>query len=172
MTALTIAAALAIASQCAPAVDPHMLVGIAQQESGLETMTLHDNVSGKVLHGTGVIDAARQLIATGHSVDLGAWQINGRNLSLLGLGIADAFDPCKSAAAAAHLIGLFSRYNTGSPTRGIANGYVPAVIASIHAVEAAGPTMFEMTQPPGAAPNPFTRPSRTARDVVFIAERK
>ena len=110
MTALTIAAALAIASQCAPAVDPHMLVGIAQQESGLETMTLHDNVSGKVLHGTGVIDAARQLIATGHSVDLGAWQINGRNLSLLGLGIADAFDPCKSAAAAAHLIGLFSRY--------------------------------------------------------------
>src|ERR1700733_386410 len=140
MTALTIAAALAIASQCAPAVDPQMLVGIAQQESGLETMTLHDNVSGQVLHGAGVIGAATQLIAAGHSVDLGAWQINSRNLSLLGLTVSDAFDPCKSAAAAARLIELFSRYNTGSPSRGIANGYAPAVMASIHAVEAAHPT--------------------------------
>ena len=172
MTALPIAAALAIASQCAPTVDPHMLVGIARQESGLETMTLHDNVSGKELHGAGVIGMATQLIAAGHSVDLGAWQINSRNLSLLGLGIADVFDPCKSAAAAAHLIELFSRYNTGSPSRGIANGYAPAVIASIHAVEAASPTMFATAQPPIAAPNPFTRPSRTARDVVFIAERR
>jgi type IV secretion system protein VirB1 len=112
VTALTVTVALAIASQCAPAVDPHMLVGIAQQESGLETMTLHDNASGKVLHGAGVIDAATRLIAAGHSVDLGAWQINSRNLSLLGLRIADAFDACKSAAAAARLIELFSRYNT------------------------------------------------------------
>jgi hypothetical protein len=89
MTALSIPIALAIGSQCALAVDPQMLVGIAQQESDLETMTLHDNVSGKVLHGTGVIDAATQLIAAGHAVDLGGWQINSRNLSLLGLRIAD-----------------------------------------------------------------------------------
>jgi type IV secretion system protein VirB1 len=170
MTALTIAAALAIASQCAPAVDPHMLVGIAQQESGLETTTLNDNTSGKVLHGTGVIDAATQLIAAGHSVDLGAWQINSRNLSLLGLSIADAFEPCKSAAAAARLIELFSRYNTGSPSLGIANGYAPAVIASIHAVKAVRPAMLGMAQRPGSAPNPFTQPSRTARDLVVITE--
>ena len=63
MTALSVTVALAIASQCAPTVDPHMLVGIAQQESGLETLTLHDNVSGRVFHGTGVIDAATRLIA-------------------------------------------------------------------------------------------------------------
>ena len=93
-----------------------MLVGIAQRESGLDPLTLHDNASGEVLRGAGVIEAARRLIAAGHSVDLGAWQINSRNLSLLGLGIADAFEPCKSAAAAARLIELFSRYNTGSPT--------------------------------------------------------
>src|ERR1700733_11456084 len=166
MTALTIAAALAIASQCAPAVDPQMLVGIAQQESGLETMTLHDNVSGKVLHGTGVIDAATQLIAAGHSVDLGAWQINSRNLSLLGLGIADAFEPCKSVAAAARLVELFSRYNTGSPSRGIANGYAPAVMASIRAVKAASPALPLRAGQPAFAPNPFSRPSRTGRDLV------
>jgi type IV secretion system protein VirB1 len=172
MTALTVTVALAIASQCAPAVDPHMLVGIAQQESGLETMTLHDNVSGKVLHGAGVIDAATQLIAAGHSVDLGAWQINSRNLSLLGLGIADAFDPCKSVAAAARLMELFSRYNTGSPSRGIANGYAPAVMASIDAARAASPAMPVMAEQPTSAPNPFSRPSRTGRDLVFTTERK
>jgi type IV secretion system protein VirB1 len=149
-----------------------MLVGIAQQESGLQTMTLHDNASGKVLHGAGVIDAATRLIAAGHSVDLGAWQINSGNLSLLGLRIVDAFDPCKSAAAAARLIELFSRYNTGSPSRGIANGYAPAVMASIHAVEAASPTRPVMVQQPISTPNPFNRPSRTGRDLVFTAEGK
>ena len=65
------------------------------------TMTLRDNTSGEVLHGAGVIDAARRLIVAGHSVDLGAWQINSRNLSLLGLGVADAFEPCKAVSAAA-----------------------------------------------------------------------
>jgi hypothetical protein len=119
MTALSIPAALAVALHCAPAEDPGMLVGIARQESGLETLTLHDDTSGEVLHGAGVIDAARRLILAGHSVDLGAWQINSRNLPLLGLAVADAFEPCKAVSAAARLIELFSRYNTGSPSRGI-----------------------------------------------------
>lgn len=172
MTALTITAALAIASQCAPAVDPHMLVGIAQQESGLETMTLHDDVSGKVLHGAGVIDAATRLIAAGHSVDLGAWQINSRNLSLLGLRVVDAFEPCNSAAAAARLIELFSRYNTGSPSRGIANGYAPAVMASIRAIKAASPALPLLAEQATSTPNPFSRPSPTGPDLVFTTERK
>jgi type IV secretion system protein VirB1 len=172
MTALSISVALAIALRCAPVVDPDLLVGIAQRESGLETMTLHDNDSGQVLHGPGVIDAATRLIAAGHSVDLGPWQISSRNLSLLGLGIVDAFEPCKSAAAAARLIELFSRYNTGSPSRGIANGYAPAVMASIQAIKAASPTLSAIATPPSPAPDPFTRPSRTGRDVVFINERK
>jgi type IV secretion system protein VirB1 len=171
MTALSIPVALATALHCAPAVDPGMLVGIARQESGLETMTLHDNTSGQVLRGAGVIESATRLIAAGHSVDLGAWQINSRNLSLLGLGIADAFEPCKSVAAAARLIELFSRYNTGSPSRGIANGYATAVIAAIHAVKTASPAMppptAVMAQLPSSAPDPFAKPSRTGRDLVF-----
>lgn len=101
MTALGIPAALAIALRCAPAEDPGMLVGIARQESGLEPLTLRDNTSGQVLRGAGVIEAARRLIAAGHSVDLGPWQINSRNLSLLGLGVADAFEPCKSGGSPA-----------------------------------------------------------------------
>jgi type IV secretion system protein VirB1 len=178
MTALSIPVALAIALRCAPAVDPDMLVGIAQRESGLETMTLRDDVSGQVLRGMGVVDAATRLIAAGHPVDLGPWQINSRNLSLLGLGIADAFEPCESAAAAARLIELFSRYNTGSPSRGIANGYAPAVMASIHAVKAATltvparPAMPALVEPPVPAADPFTRPSRTGRDLIFTTERR
>ena len=176
MTALSIPAALAIALRCAPAEDPAMLVAIARQESGLEAMILRDNTSGQVLRGAGVIEAARRLIATGHSVDLGAWQINSRNLSLLGLGIADAFEPCKAVAAAARLIELFSRYNTGSPSQGIANGYAAAVRATIRSVKTASPAvptpMTAMAQPPTSAPDPFARPSRTGRDLVFTTKGK
>jgi type IV secretion system protein VirB1 len=174
MTALSIPVALTIALHCAPAEDPRMLVGIARQESGLETMTLHDDTSGEVLRGAGVIDAARRLIVAGHSVDLGAWQINSRNLALLGLGVADVFEPCKAVAGAARLIELFSRYNTGSPSRGIANGYARAVLTAIRAVKAAGPAQqvradTAYSQPPAVA-NPFTKPSRTGRDLVFTTE--
>jgi hypothetical protein len=34
---------------------------------------------------------------------------------------------------------LFSRYNTSSPSRGIANGYAAAVMAAIRWVKAASP---------------------------------
>lgn len=149
-----------------------MLVGIAQRESGLDPLTLHDNASGQVLRVAGVIETARRLIAAGHAVDLGAWQINSRNLSLLSLGIADAFEPCKSAAAAARLIELFSRYNTGSPTRGIANGYARSVLTAIRAVKAttATPTLIPApVQSSMSAPYPFARPSPTGRDLVFTS---
>lgn len=126
-----------------------MLVGIARQESGLETMTLRDDTSGQVLRGTGMIEMARRLIAAGHSVDLGAWQINSRNLVLLGLGIADAFEPCKAVSAAARLIELFSRYNTGSPSRGIANGYAASVLGAIRWVKSEAEK-----QPQPTAPDP------------------
>lgn len=176
MTALSIPAALTLALHCAPAEDPGMLVAIARQESGLETMTLHDDTSGQVLRGAGVVDMARRLIAAGHSVDLGAWQINSRNLALLGLDVADAFQPCKAVAAAARLIELFSRYNTGSPSRGITNGYARAVLTAISAVKAAGPApqataATNQPQPPAAA-NPFTKPSPTGRELVFANEGK
>jgi hypothetical protein len=69
---------------------------------------------------------------------------------------------------------LFSRYNTGSPSRGIANGYARAVLTAIGAVKAAGPAQqatadTAYSQPPTAA-NPFTRPSPTGRDLVFTTE--
>jgi hypothetical protein len=89
---------------------------------------------------------------------------------LLSLGIADAFQPCKGVAAAARLIELFSRYNTGSPTRGIANGYARSVLTAIRAVKAASATPAPIPAPVQSsmsAPYPFARPSPTGRDLVF-----
>jgi type IV secretion system protein VirB1 len=131
MSTLTIPAALALSLQCAPSVDPHMLVAIGQRESGLDPLTIHDNTTGQVLHGPEVATTASQLISAGHSVDLGLMQINSRNLALLGLSVDDAFTACRSVEAAARLLALFSRYNTGRPQHGIANGYATKVIAAM-----------------------------------------
>ena len=96
MSVLTIPAALALSLQCAPSVDPHMIVAIGQHESALDPLTIHDNTTGQVLHGEGAASTARQLIAAGHSVDLGLMQINSMNLGLLGLSVSDAFTACRS----------------------------------------------------------------------------
>jgi type IV secretion system protein VirB1 len=133
MAALTMQAVLALSLQCAPAVDPHMIVAIGQRESQLDPLTIHDNTTGRVLHGDGVMQAAATLIAAGHSVDLGLMQINSSNLDLLGLPLRDAFSACKSAEAAAKLLALWSRYNTGSPTRGLSNGYAFRVMDALDA---------------------------------------
>jgi type IV secretion system protein VirB1 len=151
MSTLTIPAALALSLQCAPSVDPHMLVAIGQHESGLDPLTIHDNTTGQELRGAGVAAAASQLIAAGHSVDLGMMQINSRNLALLGLSVADAFAACRSIEAAARLLALFSRYNTGSPQRGIANGYAMKVMAAMGTLRSAAP------------PDPAAQPTLTLR---------
>ena len=139
MSALTIQAALALSLQCAPSVDPHMIVAIGQHESGLDPLTIHDNTTGLVLHGAGAASAAPQLIAAGHSVDLGLMQVNSMNLGLLGLSVSDAFTACRSVEAAAKLLALFSRYNTGSPQRGIANGYAAKVLALMDGARGVSP---------------------------------
>src|SRR5262249_27448135 len=106
MSTLAIPAALALSLQCAPSVDPHMLVAIGQHESSLDPLTIHDNTTGQVLHGATVAAAASQLIAAGHSVDLGLMQINSKNLTLLSLSADEAFTACRSLETAARLLAL------------------------------------------------------------------
>jgi hypothetical protein len=60
---LTVQATLALALQCAPAVDPHMIVAIGQHESGLDPLTIHDNTTGQILHGQDVVIATRVMAA-------------------------------------------------------------------------------------------------------------
>nr|WP_294566823.1 transglycosylase SLT domain-containing protein [uncultured Rhodopila sp.] len=154
MTTLTTAAVLSLVMQCAPGMDPKLLAGFAQQESGYDPLALHINqmpAGWLQPHANSVADAAQiaaQFVSNGHSVDLGMMQINTKNLGLLGLGLAEAFDPCRSIAAAGKLIALMSRYNTGDPAAGVRNGYAAAVVSRIHALKVA-----DITPAPPAPPD-------------------
>jgi type IV secretion system protein VirB1 len=130
MAVLTETAVLALALQCAPGLDPQMLVGIATHESRLRTDVVHQNPNG--------------------SHDVGLMQINSANFAWLGLTEASALDPCQSLRAARDLLQSYSRYNTGSPVSGVGNGYVRDVVASVARVrraESAVTTASACTEP-------------------------
>jgi type IV secretion system protein VirB1 len=102
----------------------------------------------------------------GHSLDLGIMQINSKNLASLGMSVFDAFDPCRSVSAAqkilqfamatgsseterqAALLITLSRYNTGQPLAGIANGYVDEVIKAQHIAPAKAVQQSPALNPP------------------------
>lgn len=154
MAALTIAAAMILAATCQNVVDPHTIVGIAKRESGLDPAA----VSAPNRDG---------------SRDYGLMQINDRNFAWLGLTANGALDPCRSIAAAARLLASLSRYNTGNPTTGFANGYVSSVTHAIRAVKAATPgadvqpVKAQQIQRPSLDPpfaSVFARPSSAAKE--------
>lgn len=138
------------AASCGPAVHVETLAAVARTESGFDVLAIGDNTTG-IAHAPATpaeaLATAGALLARGHSLDLGLMQINSATLDRLGLTVADAFDPCKSIAGAARVLAdgyrlapgedtqpalarALSRYNTGSPVRGLANGYVAKVRAS------------------------------------------
>jgi type IV secretion system protein VirB1 len=125
-----------LAAACAPQVAPQTLAAYAQVESGRDPLVIGDNTAHRALHfrnAAEALAAARRLLAKGHDLDLGLMQINDRNLALLRLPLDRAFDVCASLRAGADYLELASRYNTGSPTRGFANGYVARIVrASFH----------------------------------------
>jgi type IV secretion system protein VirB1 len=113
-------------------------------------------------------DRARRLIATGANIDLGLGQINGANLSKLGLTIRAAFEPCQNLRAAGQVLQdayrsqapaageeqaalrrALSIYNTGRTERGFRNGYVAKVSAAAGApIPAPTPVGPEALPPP------------------------
>lgn len=140
-----------LAKQCAPQVAPETLAAVARTESGFDPLAIHDNTTALDHHPTtreAAIALATELaVIAHHSVDLGLMQINSANLPGLDLTIGNAFDTCKNLAAANRVLvagynasrsdnqqqalhRTLSRYNTGDPARGIANGYVAKVQAS------------------------------------------
>jgi type IV secretion system protein VirB1 len=148
---LALAQLAAMARTCAPHVAVSTLAAIARTESNVDPLALRDNTAGVGSAPAQLADAvtiAGHLIAAGHSVDLGLMQINSANLPSLGLTVTQAFDPCRSLEAAATILSgdygegathaqqqaalqvAISRYNTGDPARGFANGYVGKVEAA------------------------------------------
>ncbi len=153
---LSLLAFAQLASSCAPHVAVETLAAVARTETGFDALTLHDNSSGRSYHPASREDAialgVELVTVDGHSVDLGLMQINSANLPSLSLSVADAFEPCRSLAAADRVLvdgytapaagqdaqpaiqQTLSRYNTGDPARGVANGYVGRVQASAELV--------------------------------------
>jgi type IV secretion system protein VirB1 len=152
MTALPIAVVLGLAGACQSAVDPGTIAKIAQHESGREPYAIHDNTTRRSYFPETKPDAhrlAEELLAAGHSVDVGLSQINAANFSWLGLSLATALDPCTNIHASAAVLVGYSRYNTGSPTRGIANGYATAIQAVRIADITPAPANAVATEIPG-----------------------
>lgn len=148
---LSLVAFADLATRCGPSVHVETLAAIARTESGFNTLAIGDNNSRRShrpANAQVAIATANALLRQGHSIDLGVMQINSKNLRGLGMTVADTFDPCRSIAAGARvltdgyrrpgagedaqpaLMRALSRYNTGNPVRGFANGYVGRVLAS------------------------------------------
>jgi type IV secretion system protein VirB1 len=151
--ALTLAAALALAAQCAPSVAPETLLSVVQVESRFDPLAIGVNGAPRIsVDPTSVDDAvakAAALIKAGRNIDLGLAQINSKNLSWLGLSLAEVFEPCTNLRAAARILQdgygrsdaarvgeqaalktALSYYNTGHPARGFTNGYVAKVASA------------------------------------------
>lgn len=151
--AISLAAAVVLAAQCAPTVAPETLLSVVQVESRFDPLAIGVNGAPRItVAPTSVDDAiakATTLIAAGRNVDLGLAQINSRNLSWLGLSLADVFEPCTNLGAAGRILQAgyvrsdaarvgeqaalktaLSYYNTGHPLRGLSNGYVRKVTSA------------------------------------------
>ena len=172
-TPLSAAEFAATASRCAPSVSAQTLAAVARTESGFDPWALHDNTTGlseRPGNAPAALADASAWVARGDSVDIGMMQINSANLPALNMTVASALDPCvsltggaavlraafgdgnTSANAQVALLLALSRYNTGSPLRGIMNGYARKVMAngSVSALPAAAPA---------ASPFPSTDPN-------------
>jgi type IV secretion system protein VirB1 len=155
---LSLAVFAQLAASCAPDVAAQTLAGIARTESGLDPFAMLDNTTGRSYRPENQAEAVRiaaGLIAAEHSIDAGLMGINSSNWRWLGLSPETVFDPCQNIRAGATVLTAFSRYNTGSPTRGFRNGYVQKVIAKLHPIDL--PLQKPVEVPP-RIPSPTTPP--------------
>jgi len=166
MPALAPAVVLALATQWGTPIAPREILAQARVESGLDPLAIHDDVTGQVYHPPTLEDALR--IAThcemqGHDIDAGLMQVNSGNFPWLHLSLAEAFDPVQSIRAGVQVLTAISRYNTGSPTGGLENGYVERVAST---ERAAAPTSGA-SGPRSAAPAAQqTAPGVTRNDLI------
>jgi type IV secretion system protein VirB1 len=180
--AISLAAALALAAQCAPTIAPETLLSVVQVESRFEPLAIGVNGAPRILVAPNSVDEAvakaAALIAAGQSIDLGLAQINNKNLSWLGLSLREVFEPCTNLRAAARILQdgyvrgdalrlgeqaalktALSYYNTGHPIRGFSNGYVGKVATAAERIVPAivGASLASLSESAPAAP-PETPP--------------
>ncbi len=179
---LPIAVVLALAAGNAPEVAPETIAAFAEAESGRSPLAIHDNTTRRSHAPDSVGQAsslARQLLARGHSLDLGLLQINDANLRVTGLTVETAFEPASSIRAGAQIMVaayrqcepgrsrqdalrcMASIYNTGREQAGLLNGYVARVwrvaerlVPAIQSADIAPPPAPVAVPPQGDLTNP------------------
>lgn len=183
-----------LAAACGPWVHVDTLAAVACAESGLDPLAIGDATTGRSHSPRSPAAALAEAIALlrqGHSLDLGLMQLNSATLARFGLSVADAFEPCRNIAAGARvlaagfdpeggedgqqaLVRALSRYNTGSPERGVVNGYVARVRAAaatvVPAIRLEG-TVHPGSDGPAAPPAVTALPEPPAWDVYAQARR-
>jgi hypothetical protein len=177
VSALSVAAVLALAASCQGVAAPETIAQIVQVESGRDPLAIHDNTAKRSYAPATAEEAkllAAGLIAAGHSVDRGLAQINSVNDGWLGL--LDPFDACQSIRAAANLLGYLSAYNSGSPAKGLA--YAVSVTLRKHAASSGPAQAKPGDAPPGSGITPaiysvavYSRP-KSARELVYFSNTK
>ena len=192
MTILALATALQLAASCAPTVAPETWLSVVHTESRFNTWAVGDNTDRRSYAPATLADAVAltdRLTAAGHSLDLGAAQLNtsAGHLQRRGLPLSAAFDPCTGfrvggevlaecwgratgADEQARLLASVGCYNAGHPSPGTA--YVQRVQASaaqiVPAIKIArqdGSSRAPATPEDAAAPSP-RRPPPGLQDVL------
>jgi len=169
---------LSLSLACAPGVAPETLAAVAWTESRFDPLAIGVNSGPRPLRrardAAEAASIARDLLARGANLDLGVAQINSRNLVWLNLSVEQAFDPCRNLSAAGRVLRAgyqprpgepsqaalrraLSRYNTGDPQRGFANGYVGRVEIAATQLGLAAPAVA--IAPARPSPSPTAEPS-------------
>lgn len=135
--------------QCAMAVHPETVTAIIQQESGGNPFALNNQVTSFYPESRDeAVRLLHQSLRAGRSTDIGLMQVNSQWLRRLGIEAESLLDPCtnirvgtwilatnygeawrRHGAEKPALLAALSMYNTGSESRGMANGYVGKVTA-------------------------------------------
>jgi len=170
---LDLPAILSLSLVCAPGVAPETLAAIAWTESRFDPLAIGVNrgprPGRRARNAADAARIARGLLARGANLDLGMAQINSANLPWLGLSVEEVFDPCRNLAAASRVLRAgyrlapgetpqaslrraLSRYNTGHPERGFANGYVARVEAAARRLGLTSPAVAPLPARTPATP--------------------
>jgi type IV secretion system protein VirB1 len=184
VSALPLALALRLAAAYAPAVAPETWLSVVHCESRLDPLAIGDNTTHRTHHPATLAEAvalASGLAAAGHSLDLGAAQIDtaAGHLQRRGLPLAAAFDPRTAFRVGDEVLTDCYRRATGTDEQarlraalGCYNGdrsgaYARCVLASaeriVPAIRLAGDAAGTQGVEPGAvappAPPPACAPS-------------
>lgn len=140
-----------LTENCAPSVAPEIMEKLVRAESGFNRFAIGVNGAEHRSYFPNsqneAAQIARDLIAQGHSIDMGLGQINSANLEWLELTVESVFDSCTNLKASELVLRdgydrarkqgsdpetalhqALSAYNTGTFTRGFSNGYVERVM--------------------------------------------